>query len=142
MTTEPTTPDPEWIKVGGDVAEFQGDRCMVGKIARITATQIILERGSRYRRSTRVEVGEGRYGKLRPLTDPNVQQARARKAVSEAFAEIDQLQRQVWWVRQPKSTEPADMLDQLAAVIETARARVTAAHAGSPQESENDHNGQ
>lgn len=78
--------DTDWITVGAKVAEHEQEWSTVhirfATVERLTTTQIVLDNGNRYHRDGLNAVGGGR-GRLRPLNDPLVRNAVARKELSD-----------------------------------------------------------
>jgi len=99
-------------------APYGGRRVDVTTVERVTATQVVLEGGHRFRRDTGREVGSARQGgyrlvaELRNLDDPQVRQLRAEQAVNALVRRIGNVH---------KGSDPAAPLDFIEA--ETARVR-------------------
>jgi hypothetical protein len=90
--------DTGWIVEGAEVAKVtsHGVRAtvMVVTIERITATQVVLSSGERYRRDTLRPVGKtdrGPYRELLPITHPKVINARVVGIAQAAKRNIDDL---------------------------------------------------
>lgn len=120
--------DQDWIVPGAQVAQYVsvGDHVTLTTVERLTATQIVLANGSRYRKGYyRREVGDKdgwRRRQLLPITDERVRRALASGAMSNLVSELDKLLR----VRSTTAT-PADLLaklDEAADRIAAARATV------------------
>lgn len=117
---------PDWIYEGAEVAQYisVGDVTTLTTVERLTATQIVLANGRRYRKDyLRREVGDKdawRTRVLLPVTDQRVRRALARGTMSELVHDLDQLLR----VRSQTAT-PAELL----AKLDEAAERITAARA-------------
>lgn len=103
-------------------APYGGHRVDVATVERVTATQVVLEGGTRrFRRDDGREVGKQRQGgygmvaELRPLDDPQVRQLRAEQAVNGLVRRIER-------ARDAHKREPLALLDVIEQ--ETARTRV------------------
>lgn len=79
------TTDPTWIYVGAPVAvqpDHISDAIEVRRIERMTATEIVLDNGNRYRRNPHgyKQIKQGRYATPTELIDPNSPAARGKLA--------------------------------------------------------------
>jgi hypothetical protein len=77
----------DWAREGGQAALYDGGLAIPyavsRRIVKITATQIVLDDGKRYRRSDGRRVGVDYSPELLPVDDPRVLAVRARKISSE-----------------------------------------------------------
>ena len=90
----------DWVTVGARVAEYTNsspDSVRLATVARVTASQVVLDNGSRYRRKDGREVGDSARGPwacrtdLRPLDDSQVRQARVRQVVAAVEAKVERI---------------------------------------------------
>ena len=109
----------DWPKTGDKVAVCDTGRLgtsmrvTVTTVARLTATQIVLDNHpTRFRRDNLREVGAHYGGVLLPLDDNRVIQARARARFNTARADIDAVFHGV-----PLSASPSDLRALLAKVV-------------------------
>lgn len=111
---------PDWVAVGAKVAVNETghwrDSVRIHTVERLTATQIVLDNGTRVDRATLYVRGKG--GRLLALTDPTVTRARARRQIGELRHDLDTLLRDF-----------NSDADAAVALVERAAARVAAAHA-------------
>jgi hypothetical protein len=122
------TQTPDWIREGAHVAEY--NRRGLGfasyteaVIARVTATQIVLDNGGKYRIKDLRQVGAGfyRYPELVPLTDRRVRDAQASSAVNALRHQIDDL----WKQSEARTVDSAvERLAEVEALVAEARAVV------------------
>lgn len=119
---------PDWIYEGAEVAQYVsvGDMVTLTHVERLTATQIVLANGSRYRKDyLRRTVGDKdvwRTWELLPRSDTRVRRALASSTMSTLVRDLDGLLR----VRD-RSAGTADLLaklDEAADRITDARAAV------------------
>lgn len=90
--------DQSWITEGGktavyDTGGYGGARVRYATITRITATQIVLDDGARYRRDSLRAVGErrtsfGGHTELRPVDDDRVRDVAAREWVQATVRRV------------------------------------------------------
>ena len=116
----------DWIVPGAQVAQYSASDRLANltTIEKLTATQIVLANGCRYRRDTLMEIGQDRWRRfeLLPANHRRVRQVLASEEVSSLTHLLAELLR----VRSASAT-PADMLamlDQAAEKITAARQRV------------------
>lgn len=115
---------PDWIVPGAQVAQYTRDTVTLTTVERLTATQIVLANGCRYRKDyLRREVGDKdawRSRQLLPATDGRVRRALAGNALGNLVHDLDRLLR----LRSSTAT-PADLL----ALLDQARERLDSARA-------------
>jgi hypothetical protein len=87
----------QWPTLGARVAEYdRGATVNIVRVERLTATQIIVEGSDRrYRRDNLKAVGDPYGHQLRPLTDADVVEARARAALSSVASQAETVCRRV-----------------------------------------------
>lgn len=105
---------------GGQVAVYEhytavGDRVTVRRVERITATQVVLEDGARYRRADGQQVAArnpyGPWSELRPLDDPQVRKVAAGQALSRLAQRVATLAEEM-----PRTAGPEEVLAALRAI--------------------------
>jgi hypothetical protein len=124
------TDTPDWVAVGAKVAEYYTGRynrssVKFSSVAKLTATQIVLENGNRYRRSNLTQLGEDRDSwsgstELRRADDGRVRAAIADAAMRNLIRKIELMGGRM---DVAKALETLDRIDEL---VSTARARITA----------------
>ncbi len=124
---------PDWITVGAMVGVRNStfgyrSTISVRAVERLTATQIVVDGGARFRRSDLRRVGEG-SGELLPLTDPMVVQGRVDKRVENVRRAIDN---KVETYHRTNGTPQAAvaLLDEIAELVAKARAGIVAVAEG------------
>lgn len=122
---------PDWVHPGAQVAMYGhgtgfGDPVSLTTVERLTATQIVLANGRRYRRDNlRRQLGTAGYrsAHLMPATAPEVRRALARAAVDRLRDAVDDLLKRI-----PRNAEHPDellaALGKAAELVEATRARV------------------
>jgi hypothetical protein len=95
VTADDATPD--WAKVGGKVARFTNSRppkATIATVERITATLIVLDDGSRWRKDGRPLAKSGTWSQhstyLLPVGDQLVRDARAYTVLRNTAAKVNE----------------------------------------------------
>lgn len=109
----------DWATVGARVAVqydgWGGSGVTIRTVERLTATQIVLDNGSRYRRDTGRVVGDGRSS-LAPLDDPKVRSELTAQRIRALRYKLDQLLGQ-----HKPGNDPGPLLNNAEALIRATR---------------------
>ncbi len=112
----------EWIQVGAQVALYQYShppRVSFTKVERLTATQIVLASGDRFRRDTLREVGDSKrsawsgHTTIMDPTSGQVRKAHAGQLMKGLFGWFDRIERDA----DRNGTKPAAILDLIEAQV-------------------------